>query len=109
MNTLILASNELPPERGVAMSGLALILVLLFCADRSSAAVACAHHPRRARRAREKLRWPLRKGQRHRSFDLLGTTRGVYLEGYGVVFSAELDLIVTPNLNPFHQSFTTVR
>ena len=40
------------------------------------------------------------------SFDLLGATRGVYLEGYGAVFSAELNLIVTPNLSPFHPAFT---
>jgi hypothetical protein len=40
------------------------------------------------------------------SFDLLGPTRGVYLEGYGVVFSAEVNLVVTPNLSPFHQQFT---
>jgi hypothetical protein len=42
------------------------------------------------------------------SFDLLGTTRGVYLEGYGAVFSSELNLIVSPNLSPFHQSFTKI-
>jgi len=42
------------------------------------------------------------------SFDLLGPTRGVYLEGYGVVFSTEVNLIVSPNLSPFHQSFTPV-
>ncbi|MGA2595203.1 MAG: hypothetical protein ABSH32_35370 [Bryobacteraceae bacterium] len=40
------------------------------------------------------------------SFDLLGNTRGVYLEGFGAVFSSELNLLVTPNLNPFHTSFT---
>ncbi|HTQ57642.1 MAG TPA: hypothetical protein VMI94_24405 [Bryobacteraceae bacterium] len=40
------------------------------------------------------------------SFDLLGPTRGVYLEGYGAVFSAEVNLVVTPNLSPFHQRFT---
>lgn len=39
-------------------------------------------------------------------FDLLGTTRGVYLEGYGVVFSAELNLIVSANASPFHPAFT---
>lgn len=33
--------------------------------------------------------------------DLLGLTRGVYLEGYGVVFTAELSLMVTPNITPF--------
>lgn len=42
------------------------------------------------------------------AFDLLGSARGVYLEGYGAVFSTELNLIVSPNLSPFHQSFTKV-
>jgi hypothetical protein len=42
------------------------------------------------------------------SFYLLGTTRGVYLEGYGVVFSTELNLILSPNVSPFHQSFTAI-
>src|SRR5581483_4072225 len=40
------------------------------------------------------------------SFDILGTTRGVYLAGFGAVFSAELNLVVTPNLSPFHPVFT---
>lgn len=40
------------------------------------------------------------------AFDLLGPTRGVYLEGYGAVFSTELNLILSPNLSPFHQSFS---
>lgn len=35
-------------------------------------------------------------------FFLLGATRGIYLEGYGAVFSAELNLITTPVLTPFH-------
>jgi hypothetical protein len=34
-------------------------------------------------------------------FDLLGTTRGVYLDGYGAVFTAELNLMVTANVSPF--------
>jgi hypothetical protein len=34
-------------------------------------------------------------------FDLLGNARGVYLEGYGVVFTAEINLIVTPPITPF--------
>ncbi len=38
--------------------------------------------------------------------DLLGTTRGIYLPGYGVVFTSEVDLIISPNISPFHQSFT---
>jgi hypothetical protein len=38
-------------------------------------------------------------------FDLLGNTRGVYLEGYGVVFTTELNLIVTP-ITPFRPQVT---
>jgi hypothetical protein len=38
-------------------------------------------------------------------FDLLGTTRGVYLNGYGAVFTAELSLLTTSNLSPFLQKF----
>ena len=38
--------------------------------------------------------------------DLLGATRGLYLEGYGAVFTTELSLIVTPTLNPFRQVIT---
>jgi hypothetical protein len=34
-------------------------------------------------------------------FDLLGATRGVYIEGYGVVFTTELSLITTPSVTPF--------
>lgn len=37
---------------------------------------------------------------------LLGTTRGVYLDGYGAVFTAEIDLAPGPSLNPFHQTMT---
>jgi hypothetical protein len=39
-------------------------------------------------------------------FDLLGPTRGVYLEGYGAVFSTELNLVVSPNLSPFRPAFS---
>ncbi len=38
--------------------------------------------------------------------DLLGTTRGVYLDGYGALFTAELSLIVTPSINPFRPKIT---
>lgn len=34
-------------------------------------------------------------------FDLLGLTRGVYLNGYGIVFTAEANLVITP-VSPFH-------
>ncbi len=36
-------------------------------------------------------------------FDLRGYTRGTYLDGYGVLFTAEVDLIVSPMPNPFRQ------
>jgi len=38
--------------------------------------------------------------------DLLGGTRGLYLDGYGAVFTTELSLIVTPGISPFHQTIT---
>ncbi len=34
---------------------------------------------------------------------MLGSTRGVYLQGFGAVFSAELELVQSPTVNPFHQ------
>ncbi|HSW49658.1 MAG TPA: hypothetical protein VLH09_05750 [Bryobacteraceae bacterium] len=34
-------------------------------------------------------------------FDLLGNTRGVYLPGYGVVLTAEVNLVTTPPITPF--------
>jgi hypothetical protein len=34
-------------------------------------------------------------------FEILGLTRGVYLDGFGVVFSTEANLVVTP-VSPFH-------
>lgn len=38
--------------------------------------------------------------------DLLGLTRGVYLPGYGAVFTAELGLIQAPVLSPFRPKIT---
>ncbi|HLK68894.1 MAG TPA: hypothetical protein VKU19_35930 [Bryobacteraceae bacterium] len=38
--------------------------------------------------------------------DILGLTRGVYLEDYGVVFTAEVSLTQTPTLNPFRKEIT---
>jgi len=38
--------------------------------------------------------------------DLLGNTRGVYLQGFGVVLTAEVDLIMVPGISPFHQKIT---
>ena len=38
--------------------------------------------------------------------DVLGAARGIYLDGYGVVFTAEASLIFTPTINPFHMEIT---
>jgi hypothetical protein len=38
--------------------------------------------------------------------DLLGNTRGVYLDGYGAVFTTEVSLVVTPTPNPFRQTIS---
>ena len=38
--------------------------------------------------------------------DLLGATRGVYLDGYGVVFTTEMGLVVTPTVNPFNSTIS---
>ncbi len=35
------------------------------------------------------------------SFDVMGTTRGVYLEGYGAVFTTEINLLPSASINPF--------
>ncbi|SRR5579871_739650 len=35
------------------------------------------------------------------TFELLGNTRGVYLEGYGAVFTAEVNLLLSANVSPF--------
>jgi len=34
-------------------------------------------------------------------FELLGYTRGIYLEGYGAVFTSELNLLLSANVSPF--------
>lgn len=33
--------------------------------------------------------------------EVLGLTRGLYLQGYGVVFSAEVNLLLLPGISPF--------
>jgi hypothetical protein len=38
--------------------------------------------------------------------DILGLTRGLYLEDYGVVFTAEVSLVQTPAPNPFRKEIT---
>lgn len=39
-------------------------------------------------------------------FYLLGSTRGVYLEAYGVVFTSEMNLVTGAVLTPFRPAFT---
>jgi hypothetical protein len=38
--------------------------------------------------------------------EVLSSTQGVYLEGFGAVFTVQVDLIMTPALNPFRQVMT---
>ena len=37
---------------------------------------------------------------------LIGLTRGVYLEGFGVIFSADINLATGPSLSPFKQTIS---
>src|SRR5579872_7538157 len=37
---------------------------------------------------------------------LLGATRGVYLPGFGAVFTVELDLVQSPTINPFQKEIS---
>ena len=36
---------------------------------------------------------------------LAGVTRGLYLEGFGVVFSLEVNVVPTPNISPFFRGY----
>ncbi len=38
--------------------------------------------------------------------DLLGTTRGVYLDGFGALFTAELSLVLAPTITPFRPTIS---
>ncbi len=38
--------------------------------------------------------------------DVLGSTRAVYLQDYGVVITTEISLIITPSANPFRGAIT---
>lgn len=39
-------------------------------------------------------------------FELLGFTQSVYVKGFGTVFTAQVNLIVSPNVNPFRQKMS---
>jgi len=90
------------------MNGLAILLALFFAGQDAPP----PSHTRITRAAitglEKSFDGRIERANAPDSFYLLGPTRGVYLEGYGVVFSTELDLIVSPNLSPFHQSFTKI-
>ena len=38
--------------------------------------------------------------------DLLGATRGIYLDGYGAVFTSEISLMRSPTVNPFQRTIS---
>jgi hypothetical protein len=88
------------------MNGLAILLAFFLAGQEAPP----ASHPRVARAviATVEKSCDGRFARSYDSFDLLGTTRGVYLEGYGAVFSTELNLIVSPNVSPFRQSFSKI-
>lgn len=68
-------------------------------------ALLCAQGPRVKRAAlaamEKSFDGRLQSAVTQEPFDLLGNTRGIYLEGYGAVFTAELGLVYTPTINPF--------
>lgn len=43
---------------------------------------------------------------RNEPADLLGNTRGVYVQGFGALFTAELSLVLTPAATPFRGKIT---
>jgi len=87
------------------MNGLVILLAFFFAGQDAPPAP-----PRitRATLAGVEKSFDSRLGYTADAFDLLGNTRGVYLEGYGVVFSTELNLIVSPNLSPFRAAFSKI-
>lgn len=48
----------------------------------------------------------IRKVSNTDPMDVMNAAQGVYLQGFGAVFTAELDLITTPGLSPFRQKMT---
>jgi hypothetical protein len=45
-------------------------------------------------------------GGGNEGIDLLGATRGVYVDGFGVVFTTEMGLLVTPTVTVFNKTIT---
>ena len=54
----------------------------------------------------ESLYGKLMRQNLERPMEVLGLPRGIYLEGYGAVFTAEVNLILTPGLSPFRPQLT---
>jgi hypothetical protein len=48
----------------------------------------------------------LKRANLEAPYEVLGLTRGLYLDGYGVVFSAEVNLIPTPGISPFRPTIS---
>ncbi len=44
----------------------------------------------------------LGRGLEGAQMEILGLPRGIYLQGYGAVFTADVNLTYTPSINPFH-------
>lgn len=78
---------------------------LLICLL-AAASLGAADRPAVSREAMETVEQSIDRGIRNldqnEPYDLLGFTRGVYLPGYGVVVTAEINLVITP-ITPFHQ------
>src|ERR1039458_4808501 len=76
-------------QRGRAMNGLAILLAFFFAAQEAPP----ASHPRVTRAAlvsvEKNFDGRLARAYTPDIFDILGATRGVYLEGCGAVFSTE--------------------
>ena len=85
------------------MNGLVLLLAFFFAGQEAPAS-----HPRvtRSALAAQEKSIDGHLAYSTDAFDLLGPTRGVYLEGYGAVFSIEVNLILSPNVSPFHPAFS---
>jgi hypothetical protein len=45
-------------------------------------------------------------GSANEPVDLLGPTRGAYLDGFGLVFTAEFSLMLTPPISPFQPAIS---
>lgn len=54
----------------------------------------------------EKMDQQIALANRRAPIDIVLRTRGFYLQGVGVIFSTEVELMQTPTLNPWHQSIS---